>query len=289
MRHLLVILAILITVIGLAFWYFQAHVHPVLPLEVIVDNIEGAGHVTNSDGKWLKLKAGDKIIEGKRVYTEKNAQIKLVVDNEDQLTLYENTNVLIQDISDAGVSFELKQGQIEANVKRFRDKYIHLGVEGNNTSVETRDGHLKIVSDGWGTMDVAAMSGKIDLISNDKREQIKVGEHEVVADDGTKLLKGPIPSSVLLKVEWPEAPLLKKKELEVKGHVTPGSRVFVEEKLVRPDKSGNFKHDIMLKEGMNQVNVMADGMGKPAKELSPQIQVDTSPPKVQTRTDGIWK
>jgi hypothetical protein len=94
---------------------------------------------------------------------------------------------------------------------------------------------------------------------------------------------------VLLKVDWPDGAIRREHTLEVAGSVTPGSRLTVAGQLVRPGKDGSFKTMVPLQEGRNRIEVEATGMGEPARAESPDYRVDTRPPRVDTRTDGIWK
>ena len=63
----------------------------------------------------------------------------------------------------------------------------------------------------------------------------------------------------------------------------------VDGKPVNQGRDGQFKAVVPLREGRNQVEVRATGMGDPAVQTSPPLTVDTSPPRVDTRTDTIWK
>jgi hypothetical protein len=122
-----------------------------------------------------------------------------------------------------------------------------------------------------------------------KKEMVLPGQHHAVRRDGVTALAGGIPRSALLKVDWPDEKVLRRKKVRIAGSVTPGSGVTVEGVAIRPDIDGHFATEVSLHEGKNVITVDAKGLEGHTVKTSPELNVDTHPPTVDTATDGMWK
>lgn len=290
MRQLLVIMLLLSAIVGSAYWYYQAGFRPEKPTSVRVETIQGAVTKGDSEHTSQPLREGESLSEGSHVATGVGSAVTLSVQEGENLHLSEDSEVVINKVTNEGVNFELRKGQVEANVKQFRARSMRVGIAGNPVAVQTQQGTFTVFTDGHGRFDAAAVAGQVSLVNPDASEiRIPIGEHRAVSEEGEQVLGGAIPRSVLLKVNWPDDVVRRQKVMDVTGKAAPGAVVKVEGKPVRPDSDGSFSTQVILKEGANRVKVEAFGLGEPALETSPAITVDSRPPTVSTHTDELWK
>lgn len=291
MKQIVVILVLLGTIVGAALWIHRTQIQPAVPFNVTVRTKIGDVRRGTGGNDAAPLKDGDQLREGNRIFTGAGSFVELSGLEGETFRLKADSEVLINRIAAEGVRFELKQGEIEASVTQYRkDRTLEVGVTGNPVVVESKSGQFRVAANGERVLDVAADEGAVGIVYPDGRhEQLQVGERRIFAENGEELLRGPIPRSVLLKVDWPEKTVQTEKSLEVTGTVTPGSRLRVDGKVVRPDRDGRFKTIVPLQEGKNQIDVEAKGLGDPARSQSPEVFVDTRPPTFSTQTDEIWK
>lgn len=290
MKQLLVILLLLGGLLGAALVGYQFLFREDPPDLVTVEKISGSATASAQDGPAHDLQEGDVLAENTTVSTKGGSQVSLKVGDGESVALLPDTQLEVRSVTREGVTFELKVGQVEASVKRYRGRSVAVGVKDNPNVARTREGAMRISSFGDGTMDVASLAGSVELErQGQKVSTIASGNRQVMAINGNELLSGKIPEKVPLAVNWPEKTVLTVPTLMVTGVSTPGSRVTVSGKIVPVDERGQFKLEVALKEGPNQITVQASGMGESSEVTSPVLTVDTSPPRIQTRPDAIWK
>lgn len=293
MRQLLVVAVLLGAILIPAYWYYSRHVAPVDPvIGVRVETVEGDVRRGN-DGSELgqAVVAGESLPGGSFIRTGSESRVSLSIPEGGKVDLAENSELAVRQIFDDAVRFELRNGQIEATVKQFHKRKVEVGVKDNLASVRITDGQVKMSADGEGGFAVGASTGQgITLMRPGQGEEpIPAGEQRAVRRDGVIAESGSFPHSVLLKVQWPEETVQRESTIEVHGSVSPGTSVDVGGKRVPTDVAGNFSTSVPLKEGKNTVTVEAVGLGGRARTESPELTVDTRPPKVETSTDKLWK
>lgn len=290
MKQLIIILLLLGGLLGAALAGYQYMFEEAPPDLVTVDKVQGSATAQDREGASRSLRPGDVLVENTSVSTDASSTLSLKVGDGETVELQPGSQLAVKSVTRDGVSFELKLGQVEASVKRFRGRSVAFGVKDNTDQVRTQQGSLRISTDGKGVMDVAALSGTVERIQPGKAPVVMpTGTREVLAVNGAPLLSGKIPEKVSLNVTWPEQTTLTTSLLTVSGVSTPGSRVTVAGQRVDVDEKGNFSTSVTLKEGSNRVRVEAIGMGAPATSESPELVVDTRPPRFQTRPDALWK
>jgi hypothetical protein len=97
-----------------------------------------------------------------------------------------------------------------------------------------------------------------------------------------------VPSSLLLKVKWPEKALLTRRKLVVVGQTHPGAHVEVAGHVVRATQDGRFTQTVHLSEGHNQIDVRAVTVGGERAKSDARLQVDTRDPTIGIDR-GLWK
>ncbi len=292
MKQLLMVALLLAAILIPAYWYYTHHVVKSGPLQgITVELVEGEVVRGTDEGVRYVVSPGDTLPSGSVVQTGESSRVSLSIPDGGRVDLAEQSELAIRQIFDDAVSFELRSGQVEATVKHFNKRRVDFVFSGNPSKVKVADGKAVLVADGTGAFDVGVESGSdVAIVGPDGEEEpVPAGEHKAVRRDGTVALSGAIPRSVLLKVDWPDEGIHRARSVEVKGSVSPGSTVMVEGKPVKTDPDGRFRSRVELREGTNKITVEARGLGGTAVQESPEIKVDTRPPRVEASTDDIWK
>ncbi len=292
MRQFLIVVLLLVGILVPAYWYYTHHVVSGGATQaVVVERVQGDVSRDGRDGQGYPVMTGDALPTGSVVRTSKASSVSLRIPDGGKVELAEETELAVHQVFDDAVSFELRSGQVEATVKHFNKRRIDMVFAGNSKTLRIVDGDAVVTADGTGAFDVGVKRGQdVAIVSPDGGEkQVQAGHHAAVRRDGIIAESGEIPRSVLLKVAWPEETVQTARTVEVRGAVSPGSRVEVEGKPVQTDVDGSFRTQVPLEEGTNTITVTAKGLGGKVVKKSPEIKVDTRPPRVEAATDDIWK
>ncbi len=292
MKQLLTVVLLLLVILVPAYWYYARHVVSSGTVqEIMVEQVEGEVVRGDGNGADTVVSPGEALPAGSVVRTGEASRVSLSIPEGGKVELSEQSELAIKQVFDDAVSFELRSGQIEATVTHFNRRRIDVVFSGNPNTVKIADGNAVVVADGSGAFDVGVKSGSdVAIVAADGSEEpVAAGEHKAVQRDGTVAAAGAIPRSVLLKVDWPDQAVHRDRAVEVRGAVSPGSTVSVDGQPVPTEVDGTFRSRVTLEEGTNKITVKARGLGGVVVKESPEIKVDTRPPRVEAATDDIWK
>ncbi len=293
MKQAFIVLTILIGIVGAAWWIYQRSIAPEGEREVllVIDEVQGDAHRIGRNHN-TPLKRKEILNEGQAVATGDNGRLTLSLGESATIELEENSTFRVQKVSEREADFMLVQGGLKAQVTRFPSRparKVGVSFKGNPSKVSTEDASLRVRTNGEGRFAAAVERGHARLERPDKDPlPLPAGTQILVGDQGDLLSSGTIPRSVLLKIDWPEDPLIRGKSITLRGEASPVADLSVAGQSFQPNEDGTFEVTIPLEEGENRFDVRVRDLVGDATFQSPVIIRDTRPPVVQSETTDIW-
>lgn len=254
---------------------------------VRIAEIEGNVERRAADGTWTPAALGEILARNDAVRTRDGAVAVLVGGEAWEVRMEPGTEISVDELTDSISRLLLQNGMATARVKGAAKHTFEVRASGSDAVATTTEATFDVSNNGTGTVAVGTREGAVTLSGSGKVVIVRAGQQSVVLPGAGPSEPAPIPPSLLLKVKWPERPLLTRKRLKVVGAAAPGSHVEVAGKVVRASAEGRFEREVELAEGRNRVQVRAVSVGGVRTDEIQDLQVDTRPPK--TRIDGdIW-
>jgi hypothetical protein len=181
----------------------------------------------------------------------------------------------------------LEKGMTTARVRSGSGSPHALEVKtaGSDAVARSKGGTFTVSNNGAGTVALATLEGEATLSGQQRTVLVLAGQQSVVLPGQAPSPPAPIPTSLLLKVNWPDRP---RRQILISGQTDPGSQVLANGESVLPDDQGRFSFPLTLKEGSNPVRVQVRSVGGLRQEEQRALKVDTTPPKALTVDPGLW-
>ena len=203
-----------------------------------------------------------------------------------QVQLDEDGSFDVREITAELSRFRLAQGLVSA---RVQDPGHAVEIEGDPGSVvRTRGGDLAVARSG-GTVAVGVERGSAEFTASGGTVVLTAGQQSVAASGGRPSAPAPIPSSLLLKVTWPEERTTNHRRIVITGRTQPGAIVVLGEERVEVQPDGRFTHVIALREGRQRLSARARAVGGSASSEGPVILLDTRAPDPRFDTTDLWR
>ncbi len=240
----------------------------------------GQVELQRGGGAWEPAARGARIGVSDGLRTPGDGEAELSVDGV-RVKLHDRSELRLTAAS-AGLLRARVRGRVESDVDEGRGQ-VSLQVEDGDAVAESSGGHFVLTAEGK-TAVVAATRGTVRLGAAgrnvDLRKDQMASVHEGELGQPIAALR-----KVLLAVEWP-GDKTNHGTVPVAGHVSPGSRVYVQGQLVEVDPSGEFHTDVRLDEGRQQIAVVTiDAFGR-RNTARTEVTRDQSRPRVQV--DAPW-
>jgi hypothetical protein len=257
-----------------------------------LERADGAVEIRLNETTWQAAAVGTRVVAGSEVRTGAGGSASVVYGDAIRLDVQGSTEVKLAQLDDKVARFVVGKegGLVVADIAPGNTRLVQVATEGSDAVAETRDGRLHVLTDGSGRMQTAVTRGQASVTANGETVALTEGLQSTVEPGQAPTAPVGIPTSLLLKVKWPEASTAKKRHV-VSGTATPGARVSVGGKIVTADRKGRFQTVVELREGANAIKIFAiDVLGRKKEIESPAIVVDTHAPghAVDTSPD-MWK
>ena len=275
-RYVVLILVLLLLVAGA--FVVQRVLFPAAPKTLEVLSIRGEVTLVDPVHGNGVLQAGAKLKPGESLRTGHEGEAILQGKGNATITLSEHSQVRLEGVSSDGVSrFELQEGRVRSVVPEGSGGGVEITGGSEKTSVVTHGGDIAVGIDGKGDLSAANFHGKATLSSGGTTRELEAGQLAVVSKGHVQI--GAIPTSVLLKVAWPETKSTRDPTTNVQVVAPAGSTVRVNDRAVTLDSSGHAVVAVRLAEGENKIHLEAqDVVGNRKNEDSGTIVLDTRPP-----------
>ncbi len=255
MRDVAQLLAAAILVLGLGWFVYDWQFGPAGASRLSIQELAGDVSVDLPGGPVAPAIGAELTGEERLVTGGGSSRVVLSLGQSSRVTVEADSTVQVLGSDDDGVKLALEDGRVRANV---RPEDGQLGVVAGEREVSARDAAFAIGLDPDGTTEVQVGSGEVTLTGFEGAELASGGQRVVASDGGVSLEA--IPTSLLLKVEWPDE-RTRKERVALRGVTDPGAEVRVDTATgpieAKADASGAFEVVLILDEGDNAVEVVA--------------------------------
>ena len=259
------------------------------PLQLEITEVSGTVEVLHSDGTWREATAGTPLRQNEKVRTQDGSYAMIIGGEAVEVRMDPGTEISVEQLTESVSRILLDTGMATAIVRPGHRHTFEVKA-GNADAVATleQSGAFTMSNNGKGTVAVGTREGEVTLLGQGKVVIVRAGQQAVIRPGLAPSEPAPIPTSLLLKVDWPVERTRRERELIVRGQTEPGSRVEVDGVTVRTDAQGHFERKVALREGRNTVDVRAVGVGRIEQKDRQDVTVDTTPPPLKTDTQDIW-
>ena len=202
------------------------------------------------------------------------------------VTLEEGGRFAVGEITAELSRFRLAAGLVSARVQD--DPRRAVEIEGAPEAVaRTRGGEVNVARAG-SLVSVGVRRGRADFTAGGTTVSLAEGQQSEARSGARPSAPTPLPSSLLLKVNWPAARTTNERRMVVTGHATPGAIVVLGGERVEVQADGRFTHVIVLHEGRQTLSARAMGVAGKASSDGPAVVLDTRAPDARFDTRDLW-
>jgi len=257
-------------------------------VELRLGELEGLVEVRRGE-VWRPAQPGEPLQVSDVVRTRAGATALLVGGPSLEVRMTPGTEVSVEELTDSLSRLLLGNGMATARVRTGSAKQtFELKAAGSDAVARTDTGTFSMSNNGQGTVAVGTQDGEVAFVGQGKVVIVRAGQQSIVRPGQGPSDPTPLPSSLLLKVQWPATGTLRRRTLVVSGQSEPGTRLEVAGQPLTPDAEGRFTQSVTLREGTNTLQVRAQGVGGVSQAEQRQVVVDTTPPRVGLDAD-LWK
>lgn len=255
--------------------------------ELVLTEIDGDVHVLSANGESEAVVRGLMLDPRDRITTGSASRAVLSLGDTAGIRLGPSTSVQYVGRDDQAITLELEGGALQATV---RPGATALRVGNRGREVLATDGAFGMGLADDGTMVIEMTEGIAAPSGIEGVSQLTAGERVTVQPDGAATT-APIPSDLLLHVEWPAVTRTKEHSLLVAGQTDASALITVrggqKAVQVRADTTGRFETRIDLVEGAREIVVEAiDPLGKTAIPVQYTITAVFSGPSIRATTSS---
>lgn len=279
-RRRYVILALVLLAIAGGTFVLQRILFPSKPKALEVLEVKGDVSVVGATGESSSLANGGRVLPGERVQTGADGEAILRGAGSSTITVSERSNVTVDGVLDGVARISVQEGFVRSRVKQGEGAGVEMRGGRDAASVLTRGGDVSVGVDAGGNLAVATLDGTASLSHGGTTRELAAGQTAFVA--GGKVEVGEVPTSLLLKVAWPDAGRTRDSATKVSVTLPKGSTALVNGAPVTVGEDGTGTATVMLKEGDNKLTLQArDVAGNAHEEESGVIVLDTRPPEIK--------
>jgi hypothetical protein len=271
-----------LSLLGVSYWAFFVRpehksddARPLPPETLVVSAQSGRVEIAGPDGVFRPAQPGTQLSVRDRIRTDDDGEVSLRASDGTIVKLSPATDARVAELRRELKRFHLGAGMVQAEVADDPNRVVELELDDQGGMARTKGGSFTATSNGQGTAAVASHRGEVVLSARGREVVLRTGQWARIQPGQPPEDPQPIPSSLFLKVAWPEK-ASRKNRLEVAGETAPGARVSVNGKWVQVGADGHYRRQIEVPDGVHELHVHAvDVSGHAADEKSPRIVVDT--------------
>jgi len=254
---------------------------PGKPVELKVTRVEGTVEIRRASGQWGQVKAGDTLQPSDGVRTGEGSTAILSGGDQYEVSLEPQTEVAVDELTDSISRVMLGNGMATAKVKAGKHVF-EVHARNSDAVARTRQGTFAISNNAMGTVAVGTREGEVEFAGRGKTVIVRAGQESLVRPGEAPSDPIALPSSLLLKVDWPAGKILTKADVVVSGHSEPGTIVIVQGHHAPVNAKGDFLvHLKGLKDGKVPLKVKAQSVSGLQQEEEQEVRIDTHGPKTQ--------
>lgn len=239
------------------------------------------------ESEWHAVHAGETIAAHESLRTGSGGAALLELQDHTTVWLWPESQVSADRLDDELARIGLEGGRLDLNVTQSATRSVEVHANDGGATAMTHGARFSIIVDGAHVATVANREGEVDVLSGNGRVRVPPGMQTRARPGAAPEMVVPIPTELLLEVDWPIAPV-RGRATTIRGHAPAGVLVSIDGARVVVDSTGSFEGNVPLREGENRVVVHAvDVNGHEQTRRSPPIRVDNSPPHVNSH--GQWQ
>lgn len=255
-------------------------------MELKLEEIRGTVEVRRGGGQWRTVSVGEALHSSDAVRTREGSYAVIIGGEAVEVRMEAGAEVSVEALTDSLSRLLLGTGMTTARVKMGDGQTLEMKAAGSDAVARTQGGTFTMSNNGAGTVALATLVGEVAFSGSRKVVIVRAGQQSIVRPGREPSAPTPIPTSLLLKVNWPTRP--PRREVVVSGQTDPGSQVNVAGRVVPTDEEGRFSQVVPLEEGSNTVQVHARSVGGLHQEEKRELAVDTTPPLPVKVDPGLW-
>jgi hypothetical protein len=234
-----------------------------------------------SSEDWTALKNGDELTQDDSVRTRQGGIAILELGSAATVTVAEDSQVRVAEISRRTSRVRLEEGRLSAVVHgKEQDSSLKVEFKDSDAVVEAKSGSEFGALTANGQVEVATEKGTVSLEAKGARIDIAAGQTSIVAQNQSPSAPQQVQASLFLKLGSSPRKLTVKKTT-VQGTSTPGALITVNGVRAIADHKGAFSTVVPLSDGKNTLVVRAvDVRGRTTTASLASILVDTKPATV---------
>ncbi|HYO69658.1 MAG TPA: hypothetical protein VEU33_26640 [Archangium sp.] len=253
-------------------------------MELKLEEIRGTVEVRRGGGEWRTASVGEALHPSDAVRTREGAYAVIIGGEAVEVRMEAGAEVSVEALTHTLTRFLLTNGMTTTRVDMGEGQTFEMKAAGSDAEARTEDGTFTMNNNGAGTVSLATLKGEVAFSGQRKVVIVRAGQQSIIRPGRAPAEPTPIPTSLLLKVNWPAHP---RRKVVVSGQTDPGNQVRVGGRLVPTDEEGRFSQVLPLQEGQNSVQVQAVSVGGLRQEDSRDFTLDTTPPSVKV-DPGLW-
>ncbi|MGC4120332.1 MAG: FecR domain-containing protein [Myxococcales bacterium] len=233
--------------------------------EAVVANVVGkVERLRGAD--WNPVKVGDTVKAEDSLRTAPAARADLEIGEASRLTVSEDTQVKVAELTAAVHRFKIKRGRVAAAYQADGARVLRIEGEGGEAVAEAKEASFSVRATDT-TFAVATEVGTVNLKAKGGEVAVPAGQLSVAAGSGTPSPAAPIPAAILLKVAAAATVAKAEPCSVVEGDATPGSDVQVDGQPATVDPQGHFRAALEAGKARREVLVvMRDLLGNTREE-----------------------
>lgn len=244
------------------------------PVEAMLLSAQGNVVLNDGDGNAVVVPVGSAFPFGLTLKTEEGtARVGLA---ESVVELYERSAVTIPALDE----IRLEEGRVRADAAGSSAP-IRVAFAESDAVATTDAGALFALTDGEGSVTVAAEEGSVRFDAGGKSVEIPEGQESSVTLTGTPSAPR-VPTSLFLRVRRPPRET-RQRVARIAGQSLPGSVVRVSGQRARVQDDGRFGVEVPLREGPNDVVVETQSVRGEYEQERHRIVVDSTANRIESR------
>jgi len=227
--------------------------------EAVIAAVEGTVERQRGE-EWASVKVGDTVKAEDSLRTAPAAHADLQIGDASRLTVSEDTQVKIAELTAAVHRLKIKRGRVAAAYQADGARVLRIEGESGEAVVEARAAQFAVRAT-ESSFAVATETGTVNLKAADTVVAVGPGQVSVAPAGRAPSPAAPIPTEVLLKVAAAALPGAAAPCSVIQGEASPGSEVRIEGEPAALGPDGRFRTPFDAK-GRKEVRVvMRDLMG----------------------------
>lgn len=230
--------------------------------------------------EWQDAPPGALLGPDDAVRAGRNAEATLRLGDGVEVRLSPRSELSVRELTEAVSRVRLDEGHVTA-VVGTGGRTLRVQARGSDAEAASNGGTFGVVTDGKGTLAVAATTGSVRVSAAGSAVDVNAGETTTVDAGKTPSTPTAMPTSLFLKVEELAATQTNQTATTVNGTTTPGAIVRVQDQVATSDARGRFALKVPLKDGRNDLAVeVVDANGRRQDQALPAVTVDRVKPPI---------